>query len=144
MFARLSRRRSLSRAALSVALLALAAGTSGCAQVGDTISPAFADPAKYELYDCTQLEAERKALASRAAEQEGLMAKAETAVGGTVIGEMVYRNELIAIRGQQKNADAAWRRGKCHETPPASATPAPAPTPAPDAKGAKQPRPLIH
>ncbi|MBR0937368.1 twin-arginine translocation pathway signal [Bradyrhizobium jicamae] len=144
MFVRFSRRPSLSRGALSVALLALAVGASGCAQVGDTISPAFADPAKYELYDCTQLEAERKALAGRAAEQEGLMAKAETGVGGTVVAEMAYRNELIAIRGQQKNAEEAWRKGKCHETSPASATPAPAATPAPNAKSTRPPRPLIH
>ncbi|KWV51482.1 twin-arginine translocation pathway signal [Bradyrhizobium macuxiense] len=134
---RSSRRRSLSRAALVVALLALAAGASGCAQVGDSMSSAFADPAKYELYDCKQLETERKGLANRAAEQEGLMAKARTGVGGAVISEMAYRNELIAIHGQQKFAEEAWRKGKCHETPPATpaATPTPAPTPA--AKGSR-------
>ena len=30
------------------------------------MSPAFADPAKYDLYDCKQLEAERKSLANAA------------------------------------------------------------------------------
>jgi hypothetical protein len=137
---RFSRRRSPSRAARVAALLVLAAGGSGCAQIGDSVSSAFADPAKYELYDCKQLEAERKALANRAAELEGLMAKAQTGVGGAVVSEMAYRNEVIAVHGQEKFADEAWRKNKCHESPPgtAAATPAPTPTPTPGAKGSRR------
>lgn len=103
--------------------------------MGDTVSSAFADPAKYDLYECKQLEPERKVLANRAAELQGLMAKAETGVGGAVVAEMAYRNDYISIRGQQKLAEEAWRRNKCHETPPAAPAPsAPTPPPAP-AKG---------
>jgi hypothetical protein len=98
--------------------------------MGDTMSSAFADPAKYDLYECKQLEPERKALANRAAELQGLMAKAETGVGGAVVAEMAYRNDYIAIRGQQKLAEEAWRRNKCHETPPAAPAPTPPPAPA--------------
>ena len=144
MSARFLRRRCLSRAASVVALLALAAGASGCAQIGETVPSAFSDPAKYELYDCKQLEVERKALTNRAAEQEGLMAKAQTGVGGTVVAELAYRNELVAIHSQQRLADQAWRSNKCHETPPDSAAPAPAATPTPSPKGSRQPRSLIH
>src|SRR5258708_10798093 len=90
-----------------------------CAQMGDTMSSAFADPAKYDLYECKQLEPERKSLANRAAELQGLMAKAETGAGGAVVSELAYRNDYISIRGQQKLAEEAWRRNKCHETPPA-------------------------
>ena len=60
-----SDRRSFSRSLAALALFALGAGLSGCAQMGETISPAFADPAKYDLYDCKQLETERKSLATR-------------------------------------------------------------------------------
>ncbi|WP_076858560.1 twin-arginine translocation pathway signal [Bradyrhizobium mercantei] len=144
MSARFQRRPDLLRAAAVVALLASAAGVSGCAQIGDTVPSAFADPAKYDLYDCKQLETERTSLKTRAADQEKLMAKAETGVGGTVVSEMVYRNDLISIRSQQKLADEAWRKGKCHESPPdtpAAAAPA-APTPA--ATGPRAPRGLIH
>ncbi|WP_050422324.1 hypothetical protein [Bradyrhizobium tropiciagri] len=144
MSARLSRRPNLLRAAVLVALLGSAAGVSGCAQIGDSVPSAFADPAKYDLYDCKQLETERKGLASRATEQERLMAKAETGVGGTVVSEMVYRNELISIHSQQRLADQAWRANKCHESPPdspAAAVPA-APTPA--ANGPRAPRGLVH
>ena len=124
----------LSRAAVASVLLSLAMALCGCAQMGDTMSSAFADPAKYDLYECKQLEPERKNLANRAAELQGLMAKAETGVGGAVVAEIAYRNDYIAIRGQQKLAEEAWRRNKCHDTPPPAPAPS-APTPPSSAKG---------
>jgi hypothetical protein len=115
-------------------LLALGAGLSGCASIGDNMSSAFADPARYDLYECKQLQPERDRLAARAAELQGLMAKAETGVAGSVGAEMAYRNELISTRGQQKFADEAWRRNKCRwikPDPGAVAAPsAPVDTPA--------------
>lgn len=107
------------RIALAAGLLGVGSLLSGCAGMSDSVSTAFADPAKYELYDCKQLEAERKALAGRAAELQGLMAKAETGAGGAVVAEVAYRNDYIAIRGQTQFAEEAWRRNKCVETPPA-------------------------
>ena len=107
----------LSRGVLVVALLALGSALAGCAGMSDNMSTAFADPAKYELYDCKQLEAERKSLAARGAELQGLMAKAETGTGGVVVAELAYRNDYVAIRGQSQFAEEAWRRNKCVETP---------------------------
>ena len=108
----------LPRLAMTMVLFGLGA-LSGCADMGDSMTSAFADPAKYDLYDCKQLEPERKTLANRAAELQGLMAKAETGAAGSVVSELAYRNDYIAIRGQQKFAEEAWRRNKCHESPPA-------------------------
>jgi hypothetical protein len=133
MSSRLCHRQPISRAVAALALFALGIGLSGCAQVGETLSPAFADPAKYDLYECKQLEGERKALTARAAELQGLMAKAETGVAGPVVAEMAYRNDYISARAQFKLADEAWRRNKCHETP--AAAPAAAATPAARAPG---------
>ena len=127
--------RSLPRAAAAAVLLSLATGLSGCAQMGENMTSAFADPAKYDLYECKQLEPERKTLANRAAELQGLMAKAETGTGGAVVVELAYRNDYISVRAQQKLAEEAWRRNKCHETAPATPVPiAPTLPPAP-AKG---------
>jgi hypothetical protein len=106
-----------------LALLALTAMAAGCAEVGDTISPAFVDPAKYDLWDCKQLEPERKSIAARIEELQRMMAKAQTGAGGAVVSEMVYRNDYITARGQQKLAEETWRRNKCQET--AASTPAP-------------------
>ena len=74
------------------------------------MTSAFADPAKYDLYDCKQLETERKSLATRSAELQGLMAKAETGVAGPVVAELAYRNEYVAVRGQAKFAEEAWQQ----------------------------------
>lgn len=114
----------LRRSGALVALLAAGLALSGCAGVSETVAPAFADPAKYELYDCKQLEAERKALATRTAELQGLINKAETGAGGAVVAELAYRNDYVAVRGQAQLADDAWRRNRCRETPPGAAAPA--------------------
>src|SRR5260370_13931936 len=131
MIVRVSHFQPLPRTAMATALLALGIGLNGCAGMGDSMSTAFADPAKYEFWDCKQLEAERKSLATRTAELQGLMAKADTGVAGPVVAELAYRNDYIALRGQARFADEAWRRNKCHDSPPASAgTPAPSLPPA--------------
>jgi hypothetical protein len=127
-----SYRPSCSRAVAALALLALGAAFSGCAQMGDSMSSAFADPARYDLYECKQLEPERVRLVARKAELQALMTKAETGVGGSVVSELAYRNEYIATQGQTKLAEEAWQRNKCQETKPeakpAAAVPS-APTP---------------
>jgi hypothetical protein len=126
----------LLRAAAGMALLALGMELGGCAEMSDSMTSAFADPSKYNLYECKQLETERKNLANRAAELQGLMAKADTGVAGPVIAELAYRNEYISVRGQARFAEEAWQRNKCHASAPAAAAPAGIPAPAANAKGA--------
>jgi hypothetical protein len=142
MIARRACSHRLPRAAVAMALLAAGIGLSGCADVGDSFaSGAFVDPARYEYYDCKQLDAERKGLAARSAELQGLMAKADTGVAGPVVAELAYRNDYISVRAQAKLAEEGWRRNKCQETPPAAATATPtAPSaPPPHPKGARSP-----
>lgn len=133
--------RVFARAAISFALLALGAALSGCAGMSEGMTEGFADPAKYELYDCKQLEAERKSLAKRETDLQGLMAKADTGTAGPLVAELAYRNELISVRGQRHFADEAWRKSKCRETPPGAVATTPPgtapfkPTPAPSRSG---------
>jgi hypothetical protein len=119
---RLATRHHRPRRAAAPMLAALGLGLglalSGCADISDSMTVAFADPAKFDLYDCKQLEAERKSLAIRTAELQGLMAKAETAAGGSVVVALAYRNDYVAARGQSQFAEQAWRRNKCRESPP--------------------------
>lgn len=129
--------------ASALALFALGLALSGCASISDneSMTAAFADPAKYDLWDCKQLEPERKNLAVRQAELEGLMAKAQTGTAGPLVAEMAYRNELLTVRGQAHFAEQAWRKNNCHETPPGAATAAAASRPgAPLAKPARPSR----
>jgi hypothetical protein len=122
--------RALPHALVGAVLLALGGLLAGCADMGDGLTSVFADPSKYNLYDCKQLEAERKSLATKMAELQGLMNKAQDGIGGPVVAEVAYRNDYIALRGQKKNADEAWALNKCRETPPAKvATPPASPAP---------------
>ncbi|MGB8397854.1 twin-arginine translocation pathway signal [Bradyrhizobium sp.] len=128
------------RAAGWLALLALGLGVSGCAEMSDGMTSAFADPAKYDLYDCKQLEAERQRLASRGAELQGLMAKAETGAAGSVVSVLAYQNDYVTVRGQTRLAEQAWRRNKCQESKLESkqeAKPAVAAAPPAGIKGAR-------
>lgn len=111
-------------------LIASVVSLAGCAGVGDSaLSGAFVDPARYDLYDCKQLEAERKTLEARTTQLQGYIDKARTGTAGTVVGEVAYRNDYISTRASLKLANEAWERGKC------AATPAPAPATPPASKG---------
>jgi hypothetical protein len=145
MIASITHRQILPRAAafaLPTLSLMLSLGLAGCAssvsEMGDNMTLAFVDPAKYDYYDCKLLETERKTIATKLDELRRLMAKAETGAGGAVVAELAYRNDYIAYRGQSKLAEETWRKNKCHDSPPAapgdtSATATP--TPAAHAKG---------
>lgn len=109
---------SLRGAGALLALLAAGAVLSGCAGMSETIAPAFADPGAYQLYDCKQLENERRSLASRTADLQKLMDKAETGAGGAIVSELAYRNDYVAVRGRAQLVEEAWRSNKCRDTPP--------------------------
>jgi hypothetical protein len=108
----------------ALALLALGLALCGCASMSEneSVTTAFADPAKYELWDCKQLEPERKSLAKRAADLQALMDKAQTGTAGPLVAEMAYRNDYLSVRGQAHFAEEAWRKNKCRETPPGAVT----------------------
>jgi hypothetical protein len=137
MIARISHSRSRSRAVAGMVLFGIGLWLAGCADMSDSMTSAFADPAKYDLYQCKQLEIERKNLATKAAELQGLMAKANTGVAGSVVSELAYRNDYVALRGQSKLAEEAWRRNKCVATGATADVPAVASTPPEHGKGAR-------
>lgn len=127
MIARAFHNRLPSRVA-AVAALLFAVQLGGCAGLGDgMLSGAFVDPSIYDLSDCPQLEAERTRLATRTAELQGLIDKAQTGTAGSVVGEVAYRNDYISTRSQAKLAEEQWQKNKCVAS-------APPPAPVPPAK----------
>ncbi len=132
----------LLRTVMAMALVVLGVGLSGCADMSDTMGLAFADPAKYDLYNCKQLETERKKLATKAAELQGLMAKAQTGVAGPVVAEIAYRNDYIALRGQARFAEEAWQRNRCRASPPGTAAPEDTSEPVANVSGAQPLSPI--
>ncbi|MFT0877720.1 twin-arginine translocation pathway signal [Rhodopseudomonas sp. G2_2311] len=123
-----SQRSSAFAAARAAAVATIATlSLSGCAGIGDSaLSQAFVDPARYELYDCKQLEAERKSLDAQLAKLDGLMRKAQTGAAGPVVSEIAYRNDYINVKAQSRLAEQTWRDNRCTPTPePPAAEPAP-------------------
>ena len=119
-----------------IALLIMCGGLGGCANLGDgAVSGAFVDPAKYDLYDCPQLDAQRKSLAVRTAELQGLIQKAQTGVAGAAVAEVAYRSDYITTRASAKLADETWRRNGCDAALAAQQTPASEPRVAPRRSG---------
>jgi MFS family permease len=108
---------SAPRAVMLMSLLVLGIGLAGCAGMSDGLTSAFADPSKYDSYDCKQLQVARKALAVRGAELQGLMAKADTGVAGSVVSEVAYRNDYLMNRGSSKLAEDVWKRNNCVAVP---------------------------
>ena len=136
MIARMLHEKALPRAAAVTAWLVLGIALSGCAggmsEVSDSLTLdnatlAFVDPARYDFYDCKQLQNERKSLAKGFEDLKKAMEKADTGFAGPVVSEMVYRNDYLSNRGQARLAEQTWKRNNCHETLPdpleATATP---------------------
>ena len=109
-----------------LALAATAGALSGCASAGLDESTFFADPATFAMYDCKQLAIARVGYIKRVEELQGLMTKAETAAGGSVIAEVAYRPDYLSAQARLKSANAAWERNRCENvTDPALAKPKP-------------------
>lgn len=119
------------RAGVAAILLAASAMLTGCAGMGDSaVSGAFVDPAKYELSDCKQLEAERASLESQSREMRARMDKAETGVGGVAISQAVYGTDYVKLRSQLKLVNETWDRNHCTASAPAPAAVPPQAAPA--------------
>ena len=60
----------------------------------------------------------------RAAELQGLLAKADTGVAGPIVAEVAYRNDYISTRASSKLSDEVWQRNNCVAVPDKPAAPA--------------------
>lgn len=104
---------------------AMAVGLGACASGGDSGfgSSVFVDPSKYDLYNCQQLATARKITNDRVIELEGLMAKAETGAGGTLVSGLAYQTDYRSQRAQRDAIDEKIVRNNCSAELAAPATP---------------------
>lgn len=120
------------RPPLRAAVLALAMcafGLGGCASVSDdVVTAAYVHPARYDLYSCLQLRAERRAHQTRIDDVKRLIDKAQTGFAGGLVSEVAYRNDYNAARAQYQLADRVWQRNRCdsERLPPEKITAKPA------------------
>lgn len=94
---------------------AMAVGLGACASGGDSGfgSSVFVDPSKYDLYNCQQLATARKITNDRVIELEGLMAKAESGAGGSLVSGLAYQTDYRAQRAQRDAIDEKMARNNC-------------------------------
>lgn len=90
----------------------LAFTLGGCA-TGGVATSAFVDPSKYDLYDCKQLITGRDVANARALELEGLIAKAETGVGGALVSGLAYQSDYATARAQRDLIDQKLASNNC-------------------------------
>jgi hypothetical protein len=120
--ARITRCRTIAGA---LGIILIAGGLGGCAgtSIGGPRTSAFVDPARYDLYNCTQLDEARKATSARVAQLESLMAKAKTGAAGGLVSAVAYESDYAKERANLDLIDDTRRSNNCGEAAPAAPPP---------------------
>lgn len=86
---------------------------SACSSTGDNPLTVFADPGKYQYYDCEQLTAQRKQWSNREQELKQLMDRTERSAGGAVVNLLAYKAEHVAASEELEVLESAARGKSC-------------------------------
>jgi hypothetical protein len=105
-------------------LMIAVAAVTGCSSMGDNPVTIFADPGKYQFYNCEQLAGQRRHWSTREQELRLLMDKAEQGAGGALVNLFAYKADHVAAREELAVIDSAARARNCDN----SAGPAGSPT----------------
>jgi hypothetical protein len=95
--------------------LALVVSTvlAACTSALESQLTVFADPAKYDFYNCEQLAVQRTARKAREEELKSLMDKAERSTGGTFVNVIAYKADYTEVREDLKLIEKTARTKKC-------------------------------
>jgi hypothetical protein len=85
---------------------------AGCSAIDNPFT-VFADPGKYEFYNCEQIAGQRKQWSTREQELKQLMEKAEQSAGGAVVNVLAYRADHVAAREELKVLESTARSKNC-------------------------------
>jgi len=100
------------RVAPSLALV-FSTALAACTSALESQLTVFADPAKYDYFNCEQLAAQRTARKAREEELESLMDKAERSTGGTFVNVIAYKADYTEVREDLKLIEKTARTKKC-------------------------------
>ena len=104
------------RVALAAALGAVltAATLAGCSSSGDSAGfPIFADPGKYQYYNCAQLAEQIKTWTVKQRDLKLLMDRAEQSPGGAAVGFIAYKADYVAAGEELDQIRYSARSKKC-------------------------------
>lgn len=105
--------KTLASARAWIALAAVIPLIAGCALSDDNLARVMVAPGKFSLYTCPELVTKAKALAQRAHELKGLMAKAGESAGGGVVSTLAYRPDYVQVRGEMRDVREAAADKHC-------------------------------
>jgi hypothetical protein len=86
---------------------------AACSSAFENQLTVFADPAKYDYFNCEQLAAQRTVRKARDQELKSLMEKAERSTGGTFVNVIAYKAEYTEVQEDLKLIERAARTKKC-------------------------------
>ena len=86
---------------------------AACTSALESQLTVFADPAKYDFYNCEQLAAERTARKLREEELKSLMDKAERGTSGAFVNLIAYKADYVEVREDLKLIERAARTKTC-------------------------------
>ena|SRR5438874_7780081 len=93
-------------------LLAACTSLAACTALENQLT-VFADPAKYDFYNCEQLAVQRTARKAREEELKSLMDKAERSTGGAFVNVIAYKADYTEVREDLKLIEKTARTKKC-------------------------------
>jgi hypothetical protein len=99
--------------ALSVDGLLVGGILSACSPAAMGPVTVFADPGKYQFYNCEQLAGQRTYWTNRELELKLLMDKADQGTGGAVVNVIAYQADYVTAREELKVIDATARAKNC-------------------------------
>jgi len=89
---------------------AMLTACSSSSELGYTL---FADPGKYQYYNCAQIAAETKNWSRREQELKNLMDKADQSAGGAAVGLIAYKADYVAAGEELEQLRSAARSKGC-------------------------------
>jgi hypothetical protein len=113
-------RRPAARIALRAAAgIALAGATlAGCSSSSETSFSIFAEPGRYQYYNCAQMAVAKKGYVARRQELKTLMDRADQSTGGAAVGFIAYKAEYVAVSEELESLDATARSKSCAQDEP--------------------------
>jgi hypothetical protein len=102
-------------AAVAVGIVLAGAMLAACTSSGETSFSLFADPGKYQFYNCVQIAAEMKTLSHREQELKALIDRADQSAGGAAVGFIAYKADYVAVGEDLESLHAAARSKSCEQ-----------------------------
>ena len=100
----------------ALAVLLMATTVAGCSSSGDSAGfTFFADPGKYEYYNCKQIADQIGYWTGRQKELKTLMDRAEQSPGGAAVGFVAYKADYVAAGEELDVLRTTGRNKKCDQ-----------------------------